>query len=110
MATPRMMSGGACTGRTAWFETSASRACARSARAPVRKIELVINLKTAKALRFYASSARSSARRCVANRAHRSAPTCSEEESGPHAVAEPKFLLPVVVLPEPLLGRTSWPS
>jgi hypothetical protein len=30
--------------------------------------------------------------------------------SGPHAVAEPKFLLPVVVLPEPLLGRTSWPS
>jgi hypothetical protein len=24
----------------------------------------------------------------------------------PHAVAEPKFLLPVVVLPEPLLGRT----
>jgi hypothetical protein len=30
--------------------------------------------------------------------------------SGAHAVAEPKFLLPVVVLPEPLLGRTSWPS
>jgi hypothetical protein len=30
--------------------------------------------------------------------------------SGPHAVAEPKFLLPVVVLPEPLPGRTSWPS
>ena len=26
--------------------------------------------------------------------------------SGPHAVAEPKFLLPVVVLPEPLLRRT----
>ena len=25
--------------------------------------------------------------------------------SGPHAVAEPKFLLPVVVLPEPLLGE-----
>jgi hypothetical protein len=25
---------------------------------------------------------------------------------GPHAVAEPKFLLPVVVLPEALLGRT----
>ena len=24
---------------------------------------------------------------------------------GPHAVAEPKFLLPVVVLPEPLLGE-----
>jgi hypothetical protein len=30
--------------------------------------------------------------------------------SGAHAVAEPKFLLPVVVLPEPLLGRTSWLS
>jgi hypothetical protein len=26
--------------------------------------------------------------------------------AGPYAVAEPKFLLPVVVLPEPLLGRT----
>jgi hypothetical protein len=26
--------------------------------------------------------------------------------SSPHAVAEPKFLLPVVVLPEPPLGRT----
>jgi hypothetical protein len=25
--------------------------------------------------------------------------------SGPHVVAEPKFLLPVVVLPEPLLGE-----
>jgi hypothetical protein len=25
--------------------------------------------------------------------------------SGPHAVAEPKFSLPVVVLPEPLLGE-----
>jgi hypothetical protein len=25
---------------------------------------------------------------------------------GPHAVAEPNFLLPVVVLPEALLGRT----
>jgi hypothetical protein len=25
--------------------------------------------------------------------------------NGPHAVAEPKFLLPVVVLPEPLLGE-----
>jgi len=32
---------------------------------------------------------------------HRSAPTRSEDD----AVAEPKFLLPVVVLPEPLLGE-----
>ena len=28
------------------------------------------------------------------------------KSSGPHAVAEPKFLLPVVVLPEPLPGKT----
>ena len=38
------------------------------------------------------------------------APHRAIKPSGPHAVTEPKFLLPVVVLPEPLLGRTSWPS
>jgi hypothetical protein len=33
------------------------------------------------------------------------------KRSGPHTVAEPKFLLPVVILPEPLLGGgLSWPS
>jgi hypothetical protein len=32
------------------------------------------------------------------------------QRSAPHVIGEPKFLLPVVVLAEPLLGRTPWPS
>jgi hypothetical protein len=40
---------------------------------------------------------------CVA--AQRSAPTCRVKRRA--VVAEPKFLLPVVILPEPLLGENA---